>query len=145
MEARLYAEDPARDFAPSTGRLVAFRMPDGVRVDTGYAAGQSVSVHYDAMLAKIIAHGATREDARRKLLHALGECEVVGVAVNRDLLAAVAAHPAFIAGTLDTGLIGRALSELTAIPAPDHETLAAACCAILLGAPNAGRLALGRA
>ena len=141
MEARLYAEDPGRDFAPSTGRLLAFRMPSEARVDTGYEAGDIVTVHYDAMLAKIITHGATREEARRKLLRALGQCEVAGVAVNRDLLAAVAAHPEFAAGTLDTGFIGRALPELTAAAEPAPIALAAAACAILLAEAERARAA----
>ncbi len=132
MEARLYAEDPARDFAPATGRLLAFRMPEDARVDTGYAAGDMVGVHYDAMLAKIIVHGATREEARGKLARALASCEVAGVAVNRDLLAAIVAHPAFVAGRIDTGLIERELAQLMRPTEPDASVLAAAACAILL-------------
>ena len=75
IEARIYAEDPARDFAPSIGRLALFRTPEpsaNVRIDTGFATGDTVSVHYDAMLAKLICHGATRDEALRTLRRALG-------------------------------------------------------------------------
>ncbi len=136
FEVRLYAEDPARDFAPSIGRLAAFRTPperDGVRVDTGFAAGDSVSVHYDAMLAKLICHGPTRPEALQKLRAALAACDVAGVASNLDLLARIAAHPEFAAGGIDTGFIARNAATLLAGPrAPDATVLAAGALAELL-------------
>ncbi len=135
IEARLYAEDPARDFAPSIGRLVAFRLPEAtpsVRVDTGFVAGDTVSIHYDAMLAKLIVHGATREAALATLRGALIDCEVVGVASNLDLLHRIAAHPAFAAGGVDTGFIARhADTLLAAQDAPPNDVLAAAALAVL--------------
>ncbi len=142
IEARLYAEDPARDFAPSIGRLLAFRMPQRARVDAGYAAGDSVSAHYDAMLGKIICHAATREEARRQLLHALRDCVVAGVATNRALLAAILDHADFAAGTIDTGWIGRNLDALAAAPAPDAEVLAAAAAALLAAETRAAARAM---
>ena len=110
IEARIYAEDPERDFAPSIGRLALFRTPEpspNVRIDTGFATGDAVSVHYDAMLAKLICHGATRDEALRPLRRALAETDVVGVASNLDLLGRIAAHPEFVAGGMDTGFIAR--------------------------------------
>ena len=136
FEVRIYAEDPARDFAPSIGRLAAFRTPaerDGVRVDTGFATGDTVSVHYDAMLAKLICHGANRAEALQKLRAALADCDVAGVASNLDLLARIAAHPDFAAGGIDTGFIAREAATLLAGPRqPDAPVLAAAVLAELL-------------
>jgi 3-methylcrotonyl-CoA carboxylase alpha subunit len=135
IEARLYAEDPARDFAPSIGRLVAFRLPpetNSVRVDAGFVTGDAVSIHYDAMLAKLIVHGATREAALTTLRGALADCNVVGVASNLDLLYRIAAHPAFAAGGVDTDFIARHASTLlVAQDAPPADVLAAAALGVL--------------
>jgi 3-methylcrotonyl-CoA carboxylase alpha subunit len=137
VEVRIYAEDPARDYAPSIGRLSAFRMPaetDGVRVDTGVAAGDTVSVHYDAMIAKLICHGPNREDALRKLRAALADCLIAGVTTNLDLLHRIASHPEFLAGGIDTGFIGRnAATLLAGSVAPTPESLAAAALVVLDG------------
>jgi 3-methylcrotonyl-CoA carboxylase alpha subunit len=107
FEARIYAEDPARDFAPSIGTLSRFQLPAEVRIDTGFAAGDSVSIHYDAMLAKLICHGPDRDAALRILKRALDACDVAGVVTNLDLLGRIAAHPDFAAGGIDTGFIAR--------------------------------------
>ena len=125
IEARIYAEDPARDFAPSVGRLALFRTPaetEGVRVDTGFATGDTVSVHYDAMLAKLICHGSTREAALRRMGQALADCAVAGVASNLDLLGRIVGHPLFARGGIDTGFIARESGTLLAgqgTPPPD--------------------------
>ncbi len=132
MEARLYAEDPARDFAPASGRLVAFRMPAEARVDAGYAEGDVVGTQYDAMLAKVIVHAPTREQARRRLLRALADAHIAGLASNLDLLSAIVAHPTFAAGAPDTGFVERALTELLPVRAPPAEALAAAVLFLLL-------------
>ena len=150
FEVRIYAEDPARDFAPSIGRLAQFRTPperDGVRVDTGFATGDTVSVHYDAMLAKLICHGPTRSEALQKLRAALADCDVAGVASNLDLLARIAAHPDFAAGGIDTGFIARNAATLLAGPRePDITVLAAAVLAELLEeAEAASRVAANHA
>jgi len=141
IEARLYAEDPARDFAPSIGRLTAFRLPpqtSAVRVDAGFVAGDSVSIHYDAMLAKLIVHGATRDAALAALRGALADCEIAGVASNLDLLFRIAAHPAFAAGGVDTGFIARyADTLLAAQDAPPDDVLAAAALGVLLDEADA--------
>jgi 3-methylcrotonyl-CoA carboxylase alpha subunit len=130
IEARIYAEDPARDFAPSVGRLALFRTPaetEGVRVDTGFATGDTVSIHYDAMLAKVICHGPTREAALRRMQQALADCAVAGVASNLDLLGRIVAHPDFVRGGIDTGFIAReGATLLAAQPAPTAAVLAIA-------------------
>ena len=126
FEARIYAEDPSRDFAPSIGKLSLFRMPDDVRVDTGFATGDTVSIHYDAMLAKLICHGPDRATALRTLKRALDACDVAGVATNLDLLGRIAAHPDFVAGGIDTGFIAREGETLLAGQGtPPAEVLAA--------------------
>jgi 3-methylcrotonyl-CoA carboxylase alpha subunit len=135
IEARIYAEDPARDFAPSVGRLALFRTPtetDCVRVDAGFATGDTVSIHYDAMLAKLICRGPTRDVALRRLRQALADCAVAGLVSNLDLLGRIAAHPEFAAGGIDTGFIAReAQTLLTAQGTPPAEILAIAALAVL--------------
>ncbi|HVZ08386.1 acetyl/propionyl/methylcrotonyl-CoA carboxylase subunit alpha [Rhodopila sp.] len=131
IEARLYAEDPSRDFAPSIGTLALFQTPpqgNGVRVDTGFRTGDTVSVHYDAMLAKLICHGPTREAALRRLRLTMADTIVAGVTVNLDLLDRIIAHPAFAAGGIDTGFIAREGDTLLAAqgkPPPDVLAMAA--------------------
>ncbi|GAA2270954.1 acetyl-/propionyl-CoA carboxylase subunit alpha [Streptomyces ruber] len=125
VEARLYAEDPARDWAPQTGRLHRLDVPD-VRLDTGYTDGDDIGVHYDPMLAKAVAHAPTRAEAVRRLAGALERATVHGPVTNRDLLVRSLRHPEFTSGRMDTGFYARHLPELTA-PAPDpYAPLAAA-------------------
>jgi 3-methylcrotonyl-CoA carboxylase alpha subunit len=134
IEARIYAEDPARDFAPSTGRLALFRTPapsDSVRVDAGVATGDGVSIHYDALLAKLICRGPTREHALRLLCHALADTDVAGVASNIDLLYRIVSHPEFADGGIDTGFIARHADTLLLQHEPSAEVLAAAALGIL--------------
>jgi 3-methylcrotonyl-CoA carboxylase alpha subunit len=131
FEVRLYAEDPARGFLPSVGTLAQLRMPlsEGeVRVDTGVRAGDRISADYDPMIAKLIVHGADRTEARARLRQALAGCVVSGVQTNLALLGAIAAHPDFAAGDVDTGFIGRHEAALMPPPAPPgaHAITAAA-------------------
>jgi propionyl-CoA carboxylase alpha chain len=109
IEARLCAEDPRAGFLPATGVLHRFDVPDlpGVRTDAGVADGTVVGVHYDSMLAKVIAHGPTRDAARRRLARALARAQVHGVTTNRDLLVAILREPEFAAGRIDTGYLSR--------------------------------------
>jgi len=109
IEVRLYAEDVAAGFVPATGPLHRFSIPaaPGIRVDTGFRSGSVVSPHYDAMLAKVIAHGRTRADAARRLARALAQAEIHGVTTNRDLLTAILREPEFLAGGTDTGYLTR--------------------------------------
>ncbi|MFJ8609499.1 acetyl/propionyl/methylcrotonyl-CoA carboxylase subunit alpha [Streptomyces sp. NPDC093675] len=125
IEARLYAEDPAHRWAPQTGTLHRLAVPD-VRLDTGYADGDTIGVHYDPMLAKAVAHAPTRAGAIRKLASALERAEVHGPVTNRDLLVRSLRHGEFTAARMDTGFYERHLAELTE-PAPDpYAALAAA-------------------
>ena len=108
MEARIYAEDPLRDFLPSTGRLVRYHEPpasDTVRVDSGVTEGGEISIHYDPMIAKLVTKGATRADAIAAMRGALDAYVIRGVEHNIAFLAAVMAHPRFIEGRLSTGFI----------------------------------------
>ncbi len=136
IEVRIYAEDPAKDFLPSTGRLVHLRLPkEGthVRVDAGVREGDEVSRYYDPMIAKLIVWERDRPAALARLGAALAETEVVGPETNVEFLAAVAAHPAFAAGEVDTGFIDRHRAELVRGPAPaSDDALALACLGELL-------------
>jgi len=148
FEARLYAEDPARDFLPSTGRLAHLRFPpEGphLRVDTGVVEGDEVTIHYDPMIAKLIVWDRDREAARERLVAALGACEVAGVATNISFLRAVAAHPAFAAAEVDTGFIARHRDALLppATPASDR-VLALAVLALFLERARFAREAAAR-
>jgi 3-methylcrotonyl-CoA carboxylase alpha subunit len=107
VEARIYAEDPARGFLPSTGTLVALRFPQGVRVDTGVEQGSAISPYYDPMIAKMIAHGASRNEALQKLAVAIEATVAAGPRTNLALLSALCRAPDFQAGTFDTGFIDR--------------------------------------
>jgi 3-methylcrotonyl-CoA carboxylase alpha subunit len=124
IEVRLYAEDPARGFLPSTGRLAHLRFPaeDGrhVRVDTGVRAGDEVQVHYDPMIAKLVVWDTSRAGAVARLGRALADCEIVGVANNTAFLSAIARHPAYAVGETDTGFVPRHEAALLppAAPAP---------------------------
>ncbi len=109
IEVRLYAEDVRRDFLPSSGRLARLFFPalPSVRVDVGYESGSTVSRHYDAMVAKVIAWAPDRQMALARLTGALASTRVHGVAHNKDLLEAVLKHPEFVAGEADTAFLER--------------------------------------
>ena len=109
IEARLYAEDVAAGYLPATGSLLLFDVPllPGVRIDAGVRTGGQVSVHYDPMLAKVIAHAPTREQAARLLARALAETRVLGVVTNRDLLVGILREQDFLDGHIDTGYLTR--------------------------------------
>jgi propionyl-CoA carboxylase alpha chain len=107
IEVRLYAEDPAQDYQPQSGVLTRFEIPTGpfVRVDTGFASGNVVTTHYDAMLAKVIAWGRTREAAARSLADALRRARIHGVITNRDQLLGILGDPDFLAGRVSTAFL----------------------------------------
>ncbi|MEU7425884.1 biotin carboxylase N-terminal domain-containing protein [Streptomyces sp. NPDC040750] len=126
VEARLYAEDPARDWAPQTGTLHRLAVPAGVRLDTGYTDGDAIGVHYDPMLAKVVAHAPTRAEAIRRLAGALERATLHGPVTNRDLLVRSLRHPEFTAARMDTGFYDRHLTGLTAPAADPYAPLAAA-------------------
>ncbi|AWY40418.1 acetyl-CoA carboxylase biotin carboxylase subunit [Pseudomonas putida] len=113
MEVRLYAEDPTRGFLPQTGRIDAWEpaLNSGVRIDHGLIEGSSISPFYDPMLGKLIAHGATREEARRKLLRAVEDSVLLGVQSNQRLLASLLQHPQFIGGQFSTAFIAEHFTD----------------------------------
>jgi len=125
LECRVYAEDPAAGFLPSTGRLLLFDPPrgPGVRVDAGVVTGDEVTVHYDPMLAKLITSGDTRAEAIARGRRALRHFPVLGVTTNVPFLARAIGHPAFGAGELSTGFVSRYLADVGAPAAPSHEVL----------------------
>ncbi|WP_312491889.1 acetyl/propionyl/methylcrotonyl-CoA carboxylase subunit alpha [Pseudomonas cremoris] len=125
MEVRLYAEDPAQGFLPQTGDVLRWQPAAGVRTDHGVVEGQRISPFYDPMLGKVIAHGATREEARRKLLRAVEDTLLLGVATNQRLLANLLKHPDFIAGDFSTGFIAEHFNEVSR-PEASEEQLALA-------------------
>lgn len=126
MEVRLYAEDPAQGFLPQTGDVLRWQPAAAVRVDHGVLEGQRISPFYDAMLGKIIAHGATREEARRKLLRAVQDTLLLGVTSNQRLLAEVLEHPDFVRGDFSTGFIPRYFNAIAPYPATDEQLAVAA-------------------
>jgi acetyl-CoA/propionyl-CoA carboxylase biotin carboxyl carrier protein len=134
VEARIYAEDPAAGFLPSSGAIVAYREPVGVRVDSGIEEGTIVGTDYDPMLAKVVAAGSDREEALSKLRRALGELVVAGPTTNAAYLRALLARPEVRSGEIDTGLIER-LGDEVASPSPSPE-MAALALIEMLGEPE---------
>jgi acetyl-CoA/propionyl-CoA carboxylase, biotin carboxylase, biotin carboxyl carrier protein len=133
LEARIYAEDPASGFLPSSGRIVAWRTPAGARVDSGVEEGTEVTSHYDPLLAKLIVHGPDRDVALGRLAAALRGLVAAGPATNVAYLRALAEHDEVRAGRLDTGLLERLGGELG--PEPDPALPALALVA-LIGEPE---------
>ena len=141
IEARVYAEDPQREFLPAVGTLVHLRqpreVPGRVRVETGVRAGDRITPHYDPMIAKLVVWGEDRAAAVHQLNAALAEYEVVGLTTNLDLLRRIAAHAAFAQAELDTGFIASNADELLPAVTPDAATeedstvLAAAALAVV--------------
>ena len=134
IECRVYAEDPSRDDLPSPGRVLELVEPagPGIRVDSGLARGDAVTVHYDPLLAKLVAWGASRGEAIRVMRGALAQAVVLGVATNLARLRAIVAHPAFAAGELDTGFIEAHAPELRTPDAPPPLAVAALALALAL-------------
>ncbi|WP_371566936.1 acetyl/propionyl/methylcrotonyl-CoA carboxylase subunit alpha [Streptomyces canus] len=126
VEARLYAEDPARDWTPQTGTLHHLSVPPSVRLDTGYENGDDIGVHYDPMLAKVVAYAPTRAEAVRTLAGALERATIHGPTTNRDLLVNSLRHKEFTTARMDTGFYDRHLPELTEPHSDPHAPLAAA-------------------
>jgi 3-methylcrotonyl-CoA carboxylase alpha subunit len=140
MEARLYAEDPAKGFLPSIGRLdvLRFGTSHGGRIDTGVYEEAEVSPFYDPMIAKVIAHGATREQAIERLSNMLEGTAIYPVKTNAAFLVKALAHPQFAAGTVDTGLIGRDGEALAEPPLPSDAALSAAAKVLMSKTSAAG-------
>jgi 3-methylcrotonyl-CoA carboxylase alpha subunit len=140
LEARLYAEDPAKGFLPSIGRLdvLRFGSTHGGRIDTGVYEQADVSPFYDPMIAKVIAHGASREQAIERLSDMLEGTAVYPVKTNAAFLVKALAHPQFVAGRVDTGLIGRDGEAMAQPVMPSAATLAKSAMALVpkSGAPG---------
>ncbi|WP_070105793.1 acetyl-CoA carboxylase biotin carboxylase subunit [Burkholderia plantarii] len=139
IEARLYAENPARGFLPSTGTLTHLRLPEGVefatgaavRVDSGVREGDAITPFYDPMIAKLIVHGADRDEALKRMARALRDCEAVGLATNAAFLQRIVESVPFASADLDTGLIERHHDTLFAPRALAPVAVALACAALL--------------
>ncbi len=139
MEARLYAEDPAKGFLPSIGTLELFQLPEHIgRVDTGVYEGAEVSPFYDPMIAKVIAWGEDREEARELLSEMLEDSAIWPVRTNSAFLINALDHPDFVAGTVDTGLIGRDGDAMTEEPVPTTQALTNAAMAMVPRSLQAG-------
>jgi 3-methylcrotonyl-CoA carboxylase alpha subunit len=124
VEARLYAEDPEKGFLPSIGKLEHLVLPDRLRVDSGVVQGGEVSPYYDPMIAKLIAHGATRDEAISRLESGLDDSEIWPVRTNAGFLSQLMQHPDFLSGDVDTGLIGRDGEALVVSPEAEADELA---------------------
>jgi len=109
---RLCAEDPAHDFLPQAGRMMLWRKPQSLRIETALESGSDIAPFYDSMIAKIIAHGASREDARRRLVNGLAETVALGVTTNLGFLLRALEHKSFVAGLATTAFIGEHRDEL---------------------------------
>jgi len=138
MEARLYAEDPTRGFLPSTGKLELFQTGYGGRIDSGVEEGGEISPYYDPMIAKLIARGDDREEARAQLADMVGETAVWPVKTNAPFLYRTLNHPTFAEGDVDTGLIEREADSLTAAPQPSVSALTRAAMAMVPQSLQAG-------
>lgn len=138
FEARLYAEDPSRDFLPAIGKLAVFAPPEQARTDSGVRSGDTITPFYDPMIAKIIVHSATRDEALNRLDAALGKTRIAGLVTNRQFLSALCKLDSFRSGDVDTGLIARETGQLFADHPPSEIefALAALTALDLLDAPK---------
>ncbi|WP_137939354.1 biotin carboxylase N-terminal domain-containing protein [Chitinivorax sp. B] len=138
IEVRLYAEDPRQQFLPQTGPILAWQPANDVRIDHGVQVGDCISPYYDPMIAKVIAHGTTRQDAARRLIRALDHTALLGVLHNQQFLADLLRHPAFLAGETHTGFIDQQQAGLPSLlPAiPDYLDRALAAALLHTSAAN---------
>jgi geranyl-CoA carboxylase alpha subunit len=129
IEVRLCSEDAAQDFMPQSGKMALWQMPDTLRVEHALQSGAEIPPFYDSMIAKLVGHGATRDEARRKLVHGLEQTVAFGVTTNQAFLAACLTHPVFASGEAATSFIGSHRDELLA---PRQDAAAEAALAALL-------------
>jgi geranyl-CoA carboxylase alpha subunit len=134
IEVRLCSEDAGHDFMPQSGKMALWQMPEGIRVEHALQSGSEIPPFYDSMIAKIISHGATRDEARGKLICALEQTAAFGVATNQGFLISCLRHPAFAKGEATTAFIGNYRDDLL-MPRAD-EGAGAALAALLLYATN---------
>jgi 3-methylcrotonyl-CoA carboxylase alpha subunit len=134
FEARVYAEDVAKAFMPAAGTIAQMHFPgDGVRIDAGVRSGDTISTHYDPLIAKLTVHGPNRAAALSRLTKALRASDITGLTTNLDFLARLSVQDEFVAGHPDTGLIDRNIDRLTAF-APPADTAIAIAAVLSLGA-----------
>ena len=138
IEVRLYAEDPERDFLPATGRVSWLSLPqgEGVRVDSGVRAGDTVGVHYDPMIAKLVAHGETRQQAVERLRQALATTRLGPLASNLAFLRALADHATWREGAVDTDFLARESAALAPRRMRDEEALLTAAAWVATAPPK---------
>jgi geranyl-CoA carboxylase alpha subunit len=144
IEARLCSEDAAHDFTPQSGRMLRWEMPQGVRVEHALQSGSEIPPFYDSMIAKIISHGATRDEARGKLICALEQVEAFGVTTNQGFLIDCLRHPAFAKGEATTAFIGKHRDELLAPRTHAGDEVALAALLLYATNPHAPRWRSGR-
>jgi len=144
IEVRLCSEDAAHDFVPQSGRMALWKMPDGLRVEHALQSGSEISPFYDSMIAKFISHGATRDEARRRLIHGLEQTAALGVTTNQAFLAACLRHPEFAAGEATTSFIGRNRADLLAPRQGTHSDAAFAALLLYVTDPSAPPWRSGR-
>jgi len=138
LELRIYAEDPANNFLPDIGTLTTYRTPDGpgIRVDSGYEEGMTIPVFYDPMIAKLSVHGATRKEAIEKMIRAIDDYQIEGIANTLSFGKFVMHHPDFINGIFDTQFVPRHFKPELLIETNDDEMLAAAIAISILHGSN---------
>jgi acetyl-CoA carboxylase biotin carboxylase subunit len=143
IEVRVYAEDPARDYLPQAGPLLLYREPSGpgIRVDSGYSEGDEVSVHYDPLIAKLIASGESRDAARQRALAALRSFPILGIRTNIALLIQLLEHPRFVSGDVDTRFLDSEMDAMRARLTPEPSAAVLAVAAAAAQAPATGPLA----
>jgi geranyl-CoA carboxylase alpha subunit len=137
IEVRLCSEDGARDFMPQSGRMALWQMPQNIRVEHALQSGAEIPPFYDSMIAKLVSHGATRDEARRRLISGLEQAVAFGVTTNQAFLAACLSHPAFAAGEATTAFIDRHRSELLAPSQEVASDIGLAALLLYVSNPNA--------
>ncbi|HXQ08334.1 MAG TPA: biotin/lipoyl-containing protein, partial [Bradyrhizobium sp.] len=144
IEVRLCSEDAAHDFMPQSGRMALWQMPDQLRVEHALQSGSEIPPFYDSMIAKLISHGATRDEARRRLIHGLEQTAAFGVTTNQAFLAACLRHPSFAAGEATTAFIGEHRDDLLARRNDASADAALAALLLYVTDPHAPPLRKGR-
>jgi geranyl-CoA carboxylase alpha subunit len=137
IEVRLCSEDAGHDFMPQSGKMLRWEMPNGIRVEHALQSGSEIPPFYDSMIAKIISHGTTRDEARSKLICALEQVEAFGVTTNQGFLISCLRHPAFARGEATTAFIGNHRDELLAAPAGEARQAALAALLLYVSNPHA--------
>jgi geranyl-CoA carboxylase alpha subunit len=144
IEVRLCSEDAGHDFMPQSGRMLRWRMPEGIRVDHALQSGADIPPFYDSMIAKVISHGATRDEARGRLICGLEQVEAFGVTTNQGFLVSCLRHPVFAGGGATTAFIGSHRDELLASSADEAREAAFAALLLYVSNPHSPPWRAGR-